>query len=222
MQEDKEAFKSCLVALTHGTMWSFHLTSSLDEWLAPREDCSVPRSAGVRMLLNDSSLHCSSYCFTELCSHGNSQGQFCLLVTEREKRNMWWKNQQGMEPAWPGHQPHRLAPSIISSSAPAVVPQWRSCCNRFPAAVTLPLSSLSSPLRLSTCSSPSPWTTEFGLRIAGLGVYSACRKRMLLSLFIPFGGMAGLRKMGQHHQAVPTMKQQREGIARARCKKQWC
>lgn len=181
MLKEKDAFQSCLVALTHGTMWSFHLTSSLDEWTAPREAHSVPCFAGMRMLLNDSSLHCSAYCFTKLCSDWNSQGQSYSLATGGEKWNMWWKCSKGLGQLGQATNP---TGQLFLPASPALLRQlchsggtavtdllrlWHCHCPAFPA--------------LSICppilSSLSPWTAEFGLRIAGLGGYSACRKGML-------------------------------------------
>lgn len=183
MLKDKDSFQSCLVALTHTIVWCFHLSSTLTEWIAPREAHSVPYSAETRMRLNDASLHCPSYCFTKLCSDWNSQGQSYLLAPRGEKWNLWWKSC-----TWWGQlgQAIDTAGQLFLPAPPAWLQQL--CHSGGPAVTAL--------LRLRHCRfqpfQPSPSvhllfpfptdSTEFGIRIAEVEGYSSCRKGMLCGL----------------------------------------
>lgn len=179
------------------------------------------------MLLNDSSLHCSSYCFTKLCSDWNSQGQSYLLVTAVKKWNMWWKSSKGWgqleqttNPT--GHLFPPASPALLRqlchSGSPAVTALlWlRRChCPAFPALSICP-PVLPLPHGRQRVWIKNWWAGRlFSLQEAGAGWIGG-------SLFIPFGGTAGLWEKGQHQQAVPTTMQRKEGIALACSKKRWC
>lgn len=160
MLKDKDSFQSCLVTLTHTIVWCFHLSSTLTEWIAPREAHSVPYSAETRMLLNDGSLYCPSYRFMKLCSDWNSQGQSYLLATRGEKWNLWWKA------ACDGASLARPSTLQVNSSFQHLQPGSSSCA--IVEALLLQLScgwgtavfSPSSPLHLFTCSSLSLQTAQ--------------------------------------------------------------
>lgn len=183
MLKDKDLFRSCLVALTHNTMWCFPLSSTVSEWIAPREACSVPYSAEMRMFLNDGSLHCPSYCFTKLSSDWNSQGQSFLLATGGEKWNLWWKSCKGWgqlgqaintagqlflpaPPAW--------LQQLYHSGGPAVTAFLWLRHRRFQPFQPSPSVHLLFPFPTDS--------TEFRIRIGEVEGYSSCRKGMLCGL----------------------------------------
>ena len=141
----------------------------------------------MRMLLNDSSLHCSPYCFTKLCSHWNSQGQSYTLVTGGEKWNLWWKRGNGWGQLGQATNP---AGQIFLIASPALL--WQLCHSRGPAVTDLlqlwqhHCQPFQAPPSVHMFFPFPVNSREFGLRIAGMGGYSVCRKGMLGGLVVAY------------------------------------